>query len=292
VAALRASGHSVALLAPSGPAAALLGGGPCAVESVLPWEAAAIAGLLADDVSPELRRTLAPFQAIVAYTTSADLLRGLRRAAPMAKVIARPPLPPPNGPHAAQWLAEPVATLGADPRRIPSTMIPSATETADALRWLERLPPDFLAVHPGSGAPRKNWPGALFAVLVQRVSGARPFLLVEGPADAEAAAPTRHLPGAIHARDLPPRVLGAVLARAGLYVGNDSGVSHLAAAWGAPVLALFGPTDPAQWAPVGPRVTVRRAENEKMDGLDLESVAGAARRILDETLTSPRPPCG
>ena len=62
-------------------------------------------------------------------------------------------------------------------------------------------------------------------------------------------------------------MLGAVLAHAGLYVGNDSGVSHLAAAWGAPALALFGPTDPAQWAPVGPHVKVLRAKDEKMDSL-------------------------
>jgi ADP-heptose:LPS heptosyltransferase len=76
-------------------------------------------------------------------------------------------------------------------------------------------------------------------------------------------------------------VLGAVLARAGVYVGNDSGVSHLAAAWGARVLALFGPTDPAQWAPVGPRVRVLRAKDTKMESLPLEEVERAASTILE-----------
>jgi ADP-heptose:LPS heptosyltransferase len=84
----------------------------------------------------------------------------------------------------------------------------------------------------------------------------------------------------VHARDLPARVLGAVLAHAGLYVGNDSGVSHLAAAWGAPVLALFGPTDPAQWAPVGPRVKVLRAKDEKMESLERQDVEREAREML------------
>ncbi len=46
------------------------------------------------------------------------------------------------------------------------------------------------------------------------------------------------------------------LARASLYIGNDSGITHLAAAVGTPVLAMFGPTDPAVWAPRGPNVRV------------------------------------
>jgi ADP-heptose:LPS heptosyltransferase len=75
-------------------------------------------------------------------------------------------------------------------------------------------------------------------------------------------------------------VLGAVLERARLYVGNDSGISHLAAAWGAPVLALFGPTDPAQWAPIGPRVRVLRGGDGSVENLELEDVVRAAREML------------
>ncbi|MEE9264659.1 MAG: glycosyltransferase family 9 protein, partial [Vicinamibacteria bacterium] len=48
----------------------------------------------------------------------------------------------------------------------------------------------------------------------------------------------------------------SVLSQAGVYVGNDSGVSHLAAASGAPTIALFGPTDPSMWAPLGPQVEI------------------------------------
>ena len=52
--------------------------------------------------------------------------------------------------------------------------------------------------------------------------------------------------------------LACWLARARLSVGNDSGITHLAAAVGTPVLALFGPTDPEIWAPRGPNVRVGR----------------------------------
>ena len=248
------------------------------MDAVLPWESAIFAELLTDatNVSADLRGAFEPFQALVAYTASADLLRGLAHAAPSAQIVAQPPSPP-SGPHAAYWLAKAVAALAARPDVTPPTFVPSAVEAAQAKPWLDRLRPGFLAIHPGSGSPRKNWPAARFAALAERRAGGKPFLLVEGPADADATAPARARQGAVRARDLPPRVLGAVLAHAGLYVGNDSGVSHLAAAWGAPVLALFGPTDPAQWAPIGPRVTVRRARDEKMESLELEEVEEAAR---------------
>ena len=52
--------------------------------------------------------------------------------------------------------------------------------------------------------------------------------------------------------------LACWLARASLYIGNDSGITHLAAAVGTPTLALFGPTDPAVWAPRGPNVRVAK----------------------------------
>jgi heptosyltransferase-2 len=286
VAALRASGHSVSLLAPSAPGAVLRGRGPCDVDSVLPWESATFAGLLAGDASvpSELCGALAPFHAVIAYTASVDLLHGLGQAAPSAEIIAQPPLPPPAGPHAAAWLAQAVARLGADPAVAPPTFAASEAESAQARPWLDRLEPGFLAVHPGSGARRKNWPAERFASLVEHVGDGRPFLLIEGPADAEAAAPAARLPSVVHARELPPRVLGAMLARTGLYVGNDSGISHLAAAWGAPVLALFGPTDPAQWAPVGPRVRVWRARDESMESLSLDDVVGAARGLAHSIL--------
>jgi heptosyltransferase III len=289
VAALRAAGHAVSLLAPSGPGATLEGGGPGEADSVLPWESATFAGLLASEagVSSELRGALAPFQAVIAYSVNGELLRGLAQAAPGARIVSHPPLPPAGGSHASTWMAAAAIAFGADPTVVPPVSTASAAEEAQARPSLERLGDRFLAIHPGSGASRKNWPAPRFAALAERLTEGEPFLLVEGPADAEATVPASRLPSVVHARELPPRVLGALLAHAGLYVGNDSGVSHLAAAWGAPVLALFGPTDPAQWAPVGPRVTVLRAKDARMERLDLEEVEDAARQI-----TSPRPPSG
>jgi ADP-heptose:LPS heptosyltransferase len=247
-----------------------------------------VAGLLRGDgdVAPELRAALLPFEAVIAYSATEELLHGLARAAAHARIVARPPSPPPGGPHAALWLAESVAALGVQPATPPPLLVASEAEEDEASSWLERLGPGFLAMHPGSGSPRKNWPAQRFAAFAELLCARRPWLLIEGPADAEAAAPLARLPSVVHARELPPRVLGAVLARAGLYVGNDSGISHLAAAWGAPVLALFGPTDPGQWAPIGPRVMVLRAEDGRMESLELDEVVRAAREIEDRSSPS------
>ena len=123
-----------------------------------------------------------------------------------------------------------------------------------AVDLLARLGAAFVAVHPGSGSARKNAPAALFAALCRELSPTARWLLIEGPADEVAAAGVASVPGAVRTGALSLHALAAMLSRASLYVGNDSAVTHLAAALGVPTVALFGPTDPRTWAPVGPRV--------------------------------------
>jgi heptosyltransferase-3 len=107
--------------------------------------------------------------------------------------------------------------------------VASPHETKAADEASAGLPSRFLAIHPGSGSLSKNWSVPGYAALVEQVAPGQRFLLVEGPADAGSLGDLRRHRGAVLAAGLPLRVLGAVLARAGLYVGNDSGVSHLAA---------------------------------------------------------------
>jgi hypothetical protein len=278
IAALQHAGRTVALLAPSGPAAALIGSGPGDVAEALPWESASFAGLLADDglEDPRAAARLRQYDVALAYTRNGLLARNVGRLLP--RVVQHDPDPPAGGPHAADWLASclsaidvPVGTGG-----VP-TLVPSEDEQRRADVIAAQLPRGFLALHPGSGSPAKNWPAARFADLARSSGGAR-WLLVRGPADAAAAALLETVPGGCVARDLPPRVLAALLARAGAYVGNDSGVTHLAAASGAPTIALFGPTDPRVWAPLGPRVEVIRGAT--MEGIAAGEVAAAVARAM------------
>ncbi len=109
---------------------------------------------------------------------------------------------------------------------------------------------NFAVIHPFSGSPRKNWPLAKFEALAGRLERVMPVRWCAGEEDPP-------LPGAVRIPDLFE--LACWLASARLFIGNDSGIAHLAAAVGTPVLALFGPTDPVVWAPRGIHVRVVQA---------------------------------
>jgi ADP-heptose:LPS heptosyltransferase len=205
------------------------------------------------------------------------LLRGLRSAGAV-ELHAHDPLPP-AGVHAADHLAR--ALPGALAAAQPSIALP---EGALALRGaalaragIETRAP-LIALHPGAGSPAKRWPAPRWAELWRALGSGAGAVVICGPADLEAA---RELGGAIGAPLLAGASLlelAAVLSGCAALLGHDSGVSHLSAALGVPTLALFGPTDPAGWAPRGPRVAVLR-EGE-LARLDPERVLRAARELL------------
>jgi ADP-heptose:LPS heptosyltransferase len=276
IAALHGGGYEVTLLAPAASGGVLLGPGASEVRHLLDWERGDVAALASGgDVPESLRRDLAGHDLAAAFTRGDALVSGLRALA--LRVLARDPTPPP-GLTAPRWLAAVLAGVGLDPDADPPPCVPTDAESAAARPWLERLPPRFLAVHPGSGSPRKNWPVERFLELARRLRPDEPWLVPIGPADEAAARPTRAHPRCVVAEGLGPRVLGAVLAGAGLFVGNDSGVSHLAAAWGAPTVALFGPTDGRVWAPDGPRVVCVQSRTGETAGITVEEAAEAALR--------------
>lgn len=279
IASLRAAGREPCLLAPAAPAAALAVEGHAGVSERHPLDGPAVATWLAGgSPAPPLAALLERSAQALAVTRDSVLLGALGRR--VREVVACDPLPPPGSGPAWAGYARALAALGV-PAIPPPTEAPTAEEAAAAEPLLERLGPAFLAAHPGSGSPRKNWPAERFARLVATRADGRPWLLVLGPADEGAsAASLARLPGAVVARQLPLRVLGAALARAGLYVGNDSGVSHLAAAYGTPSVVLFGPTDPEVWAPWGPKLAAVRAPEGRLAALTVETVLEAADRLL------------
>jgi len=278
VAGLKLAGVAVGLLAPIATAHAILGPGLSSVDECFDWDDPAFLPLFAEESSglEGLRPLVAPFGACIAYTGRTDLRRGLERLIPT--VIASSPFP--SDAHAADSLSRPTLALGGRPPLMPPDLEATEAERAEAEAFVaDRLPPGFLALHPGSGSPAKNWPPARFAALA-RVLGPTPWLLVEGPADVDAARALASSESVVPARGLSARALGVLLAHAGLFVGHDSGVTHLAAAWGVPTLALFGPTDPALWSPVGRRVAVLRSSTGSMLDLSVADVAAAALGLL------------
>ncbi|HEX9069842.1 MAG TPA: glycosyltransferase family 9 protein [Ktedonobacterales bacterium] len=137
-----------------------------------------------------------------------------------------------------------------------------------------------IAVHPGSGGRHKIWPAPQMAALCELLiqDGWQP-LLIEGPADAAAvAAVLARLSQPVPvARDLSLAALASLLARCAGYAGNDSGVTHLAALCGVPTVAVFGPTRPQVWRPLGLRVTVVEAAGGDLSSLGADEVFEALR---------------
>lgn len=118
--------------------------------------------------------------------------------------------------------------------------------------------PHLIALHPGSGSPQKNWPLSRWIALCRWLHADHhaELLIITGEADGPAA--TALAPFGTSAHQLPLAQLAARLTECSRFLGHDSGISHLAAACGVPSVLLFGPTDPAMWAPPAPHVTVIR----------------------------------
>lgn len=153
---------------------------------------------------------------------------------------------------------------------------------------------DWIALHPGSGGKSKNWPLDCWREALRGTASEFPqakFLIISGEAEEEMDAFTQSLAlPASQARNLPLPVLGAALARCRLFLGHDSGISHLAAGTGCPSLLLFGPTDPYVWAPSNPGVQVIRAASGEMEDISVsmvERALAATLRTSNESGVSP-----
>lgn len=181
-------------------------------------------GLDSLTLSPRTLSRLSEFDEIWSwYGAAREDLRAQLSHLNVRFLLALPPAH--TGLHAADfYLSQMGAPLGAVPR------IPASQPSQG-----------YAVIHPFSGSPRKNWPLERFREVAAALAPEMPVHFCAGPEEGLAAAvrfPTLD--------ELIPW-----LAAACVYIGNDSGISHLAAACGLPVVALFGPTDPRVWAPRG-----------------------------------------
>jgi ADP-heptose:LPS heptosyltransferase len=135
----------------------------------------------------------------------------------------------------------------------------------------------LMALHPGAGSTTKRWPVARFLELARHLvfQKRRRLLIIEGQAEPGLADEiARALPeaAAIRAQSLNLNLLAAVIAQCATFIGNDSGIAHLAAALGIRSVVLFGPTLPRHWAPLGQHVTVLRKSDSCLTSITVEEV--------------------
>ncbi|CDX11144.1 Glycosyl transferase family protein [Mesorhizobium sp. ORS 3324] len=203
----------------------------------------------------------------------------------------------------------PLEALGVDLRVTVPSIAPLPQETARILALMEKSDlhrNGFVAVHAGANFPGRRWQPERFAAAIDQISRetALKVVLVGGPDESETAAkimagtssPIVNLVGA-----LSLKALLALFKEARLFVGNESGPMHMAAAAGTPVVGLFGLTSPVQWGPVGvPSISLqpsmpcdcvggdlcRRTDPSKaccVWRLEVDTVVGAARELLAQT---------
>ena len=177
-------------------------------------------------------------------------------------------------------------TCGAPPgewrgrARVPPALVDAGRIALTDAGWDGRRP--VMVVQPGAGGVSKRWPADAFAAALAAVAERGDVALVahQGPADADAVdALSARLPSVVRLREPALPALAGVLSQAALYLGNDSGVSHLAATVGVPAVVLFAAANLAwrSWAAAPEVMTVTMT---RVDPSEVAAVRKAVERRL------------
>ncbi len=248
------------------------------------WDAGSprFSGLFGGSPPPSLR--LDGFSSALLFcSTSSALPSGLARAGAHG-IVRQDPFPPALSPacavndaaprvHVIDWHLSLFADLEPGEIRVPALFIRSAAASHTRAGKIA-------ALHPGSGSLRKDWPMEKFEDAARRL-GARGFsiLWILGPAEE-----SRELrPGAgeiLRGRSL--HEIAAELSACSLFLGNDSGIAHVAAAVRCPAVVLFGPTDPAVWSPRGGKVRVLQAQDGNIESIGIDDVMKSCSEAVAE----------
>jgi ADP-heptose:LPS heptosyltransferase len=238
------------------------------VERWYGLETACFATLYADRVDPKISEWLKPYSHILLFSFSSRLEKAFNQISG-DRCLRLPPRPPAQEPiHITRYAFKNLINHGLleHGENISQSALPvNQLVTARTHAWDH---PKIL-IHPGAGSPRKRWPISSFLTVAARLkSDGLQVEFILGPAEQDLAIPlvaemtSQDRNRSVHALTETLDLL-ALLRSAGGYIGNDSGVSHLAAFLGLPTTIVFGPADPNRWAPRGPagsRIEVVRPE--------------------------------
>ncbi len=196
-------------------------------------------------------------------------------------------------------LAHLAALFGVTPPPLPAIWTAPEDDARAAALLPEGQP--WLVLGPTANWHRKVWPAERFAEMALRLTAPDGALagagiaILGGPGDQERSMATPVLTALPQALDLVGKLdlpeVAAVLARAAMFIGNDSGLMHLAAAAGAPTLGLFGPTPSDEYGPAGPKAQAVLADGPPgqgvMEDLPIARVLEAAEALLGQAARVP-----
>lgn len=240
------------------------------------------------ELPAELANYFVSFDLIISYLYDPDRIfeNNLRRCG-VENLLCGPPKVVENADHAARQLARPIEEMGIRVVDLSEKVFPSIEDRQFASDFLRSLQQPIVAIHPGSGSKEKNWPLENWIALFSGTDGFPDaegkhgrhgrfpsLVVISGEAD---KSQTEQLEREWKDRDvrfaknLPLPHLAAVLERS-IFVGHDSGISHLAAAAGANCILLFGATNPDVWAPRNKNVPVVAATSGRLSDLEITQV--------------------
>ncbi len=252
-------------------------------EAIRSIEYAPFAGFFAKDteLSTELCGYFRSFDLVVNYLFDPDRIfeQNLVRAGVDNFLACSPKIGGLD--HAAKQLARPLEQLGLSLGDHAAHLYPSLGDRETAEEFLRVISAPIIALHPGSGSKPKNWPIAHWRQLAESLTDVS-LLIVGGEADdAEVEALSSVSVHRAHNLSLP--LLAAILQKCALFLGHDSGISHLAAAVGTRCVLLFGPTNPEIWAPANENVVILRAPSGVLRDIEIEEVRRALLAGGDES---------
>ncbi len=220
------------------------------VDEIWDVQSAQWAALFNPDPEPAIFAKLRPFSDAILFAADSSPLPQIMHKAGIARVWRQAPFPTFPVPiiryHLSLFGDRAVRAIPQDP--FENFRLEFLKKEDDRIGGGQEV-----MIHPGSGSAQKNWPFDSFCQLAALLKDdGRSVVWLGGPAEIQLPIPG----GATSILDLDLIELALRLSAALLYIGNDSGVTHLAAAVGCPTIALFGPTDPFVWGPSGPNVRI------------------------------------
>ena len=237
-------------------------------------------------LAPDLVEYFGSFQQVVSYLFDPDRIfeSNVRRCGVKNFIHAPPKVG--DSDRAAAQLARPLQSLALYLDDPASTLYPAERDREFAAQFFSGSGGTVVALHPGSGSEKKNWPLQNWRELgcwLFALDPAPAILLVGGEADRamiESLSAEWSGRNFFVAQDVLLPHLAALLERCRLFIGHDSGISHIAAAVGTPCLLMFGPTDPQVWAPANPHVGWLQAPQSAMESLSPDEVKKSVQKIL------------
>ncbi|MDY6955022.1 MAG: glycosyltransferase family 9 protein, partial [Thermodesulfobacteriota bacterium] len=235
------------------------------VDAHFPVESARFCGLFSRHMDHNVRDFVGAYETVLLIGFSQEL-EGTIKGHYGGAVYRIPPRPPlEEETHVALHLASQLQRKGLLRNR-ESAMAPRTSCLACPAKELDKDGggKEMILIHPGAGSRRKRWPLENF-MAVAAATSKMPFAevaFVMGPAEADLLPVALKQAGGkypVHQLEDLSRVT-ALMNTSKCFLGNDSGLTHLAAFKGLPTVSVFGPSDPKRWRPVGEDTTVLRGE--------------------------------